>query len=309
MINRGGEMEVFVRVVELGNFSAAARALHLTPSAISKLISRLEDRLGVSLIIRSTRGLTLTAEGEIFYDRAQRIVSEIEQSERMITYTADEARGILRVNCNIPFAQHYLLPIVPDFLERHPGITLDLVQTDLPVDIIYERADVAIRTGMLADSSLKARKLLESARHVVASPRYLARFGEPESPGDLGNHNCLNFNIRRSLDVWPFERRASEGTERLDRPVKGNIRVDNGETMRQMAVAGLGLARLSEFHTLPDIEAGRLVPVLEAYNPGDLEPIHALYVDHAHLANRIRVFIDFVVEALRGRRVGYLTRT
>jgi DNA-binding transcriptional LysR family regulator len=309
MINRGGEMEVFVRVVEFGNFSATARALRLTPSAISKLISRLEGRLGVSLIIRSTRGLTLTAEGETFYDRAQKIVSEIEQSERMATQTAEEARGILRVNCNIPFAQHYLLPIVPDFLERHPGITLDLVQTDLPVDIIYERADVAIRTGVLADSSLKARKLLESARHVVAAPRYLARFGAPSSPADLVNHNCLNFNIRRSLDVWPFERKHRTGVERLDQPVKGNMRVDNGETMRLMVLAGLGLARLSDFHILPDIEAGRLVPVLEEFNPGDLEPIHALYVDHAHLANRMRVFIDFIVAALRDRSTGYLRRT
>jgi DNA-binding transcriptional LysR family regulator len=302
-------MEVFVRVVEFGNFSAAARALLLTPSAISKLISRLEDRLGVTLIIRSTRGLTLTPEGEVFYDRAQKIVSEIEQSERMTTQTAEEARGILRVNCNIPFAQHYLLPILPDFLEQHPGITLDLVQTDLPVDIIYERADVAIRTGVLADSALKARKLLESARHVVASPRYLARFGAPETPQELLNHNCLNFNIRRSLDVWPFESRATDASARLDQPVKGNMRVDNGETMRQMALAGLGLARLSDFHILPDIEAGRLVPVLEDFNPGDLEPIHALYVDHAHLANRIRVFIDFVVAALRTNRTGYLRRT
>jgi DNA-binding transcriptional LysR family regulator len=296
-------------VVEFGNFSAAARALLLTPSAISKLISRLEDRLGVTLIIRSTRGLTLTPEGEVFYDRAQKIVSEIEQSERMTTQTAEEARGILRVNCNIPFAQHYLLPILPDFLEQHPGITLDLVQTDLPVDIIYERADVAIRTGVLADSALKARKLLESARHVVASPRYLARFGAPETPQELLNHNCLNFNIRRSLDVWPFESRATNASARLDQPVKGNMRVDNGETMRQMALAGLGLARLSDFHILPDIEAGRLVPVLEDFNPGDLEPIHALYVDHAHLANRIRVFIDFVVAALRTNRTGYLRRT
>jgi DNA-binding transcriptional LysR family regulator len=309
MINRGGEMEVFVRVVEFGNFSVTARALRLSPSAISKLISRLEDRLGVSLMVRSTRGLTLTAEGEAFYDRAQKIVSEIEQSERLVTQTAEEVRGILRVNCNIPFAQHYLLPIVPDFLERHPGVTLDLVQTDLPVDLIYERADVAIRTGVLADSALKARRLLESARHVVAAPRYIARFGEPGSPSDLVNHNCLNFNIRRSLDVWPFERKGPESADRLDQPVNGNIRVDNGETMRQMALAGLGLARLSDFHILPDIEAGRLVPVLEDYNPGDLEPIHALYVDHAHLANRIRVFIDFVVQALRHRRDRYLSRT
>lgn len=298
MINRGGEMEVFVRVVEFGNFSITARALRLSPSAISKLISRLEDRLGVTLMIRSTRGLTLTAEGEAYYDRAQKIVSEIEESESLVTQTAGEARGLLRVNCNIPFARHYLLPIVPGFLERYPGVTFDLVQSDLPVDLIYERADVAIRTGILADSSLKAKRLIESARHVVAAPSYLERFGSPQNPIDLVRHNCLNFNIRRSLDVWPF---LGKGSERMDQSVRGNMRVDNGETMREMALAGVGLARLSEFHTLDDIASGRLVPVLEEFNPGDREPVHALYVDHAHMANRVRVFLDYVVDELRKR--------
>lgn len=299
MINRGGEMEVFVRVVEYGNFSAAARALHLTPSAISKLISRLEDRLGVSLVVRSTRGLQLTREGEVFYDRAQKIVADIEQSERMVTHASDDAGGILCVNSNIPFAQHFLLPMVPDFLAAYPGITLNLVQNDLPVDLIYERADVAIRTGNLEDSSLKARKLMESKRHVVASPDYFERFGKPSHPNDLKNHNCLNFNIRRSLDIWPFLDNTTSPSTWIEQPVNGNIRIDNGETMRRLAIDGLGLARLSDFHVRPDIKAGKLVSVLEEFNPGDLEPVHALFVDQAHLATRIRVFLDFVVKAIK----------
>lgn len=292
-------MEVFVRVVEYGNFSAAARALHLTPSAISKLISRLEDRLGVSLVVRSTRGLQLTREGEVFYDRAQKIVADIEQSERMVTHASDEASGILSVNANIPFAQHYLQPIIPDFLEAYPAIILNLVQSDLPVDLIYERADVAIRTGDLEDSSLKARKLLDSPRHVVAAPQYLEKFGAPSRPGDLKNHNCLNFNMKRSLDIWPFHEKKGSSMERVDQPVSGNIRVDNGETMRRLAIGGLGFARFSEFHILPDIRAGRLVPVLEEFNPGDREPVHALFVNQAHLASRIRVFLDFVIKAIK----------
>lgn len=299
MLNRGGEMEVFVRVVEYGNFSTAARALNLTPSAVSKLISRLEDRLGVSLAVRSTRGLQLTREGEVFYDRAQKIVADIEQSERIVTHASDEASGILSVNCNIPFAEHYLQPIIPDFLAAYPGIILNFVQSDLPVDLIYERADVAIRTGNLADSSLKARKLLESPRHVIAAPQYLERFGVPAHPSDLANHNCLNFNLKRSLDVWPFREKTAKGWSRIDQAVKGNIRVDNGETMRRLAIAGMGFARLSDFHVLPDIKAGRLVTVLEDYNPDDREPVHALFVNQAHLASRIRVFLDFVIAAIR----------
>jgi DNA-binding transcriptional LysR family regulator len=298
MINRGGEMEIFVRVVEHGSFSATARALRLTPSAISKLISRLEQRLGVSLILRSTRGLQLTPEGEVFFDRAQRIVSEIEQSERALSFASEEARGTLRVNSNIPFAQHYLLPIIPGFLEAYPGITLDLVQTDLPVDLIYERADVAILTGHLSDSALKARKLMETPRHVVVSQSYLDRFGRPRHPTDLERHNCLNFNIKRSLDIWPFDGQKHGEAERLDQAVKGNLRVSDGETMRRMAMDGVGIARLSEFHIGADIASGALIPILEDFNPGDTEPVQALFVDHAHMANRIRVFIDYVTAAL-----------
>lgn len=292
-------MEVFVRVVEYGNFSAAARALHLTPSAISKLISRLEDRLGVSLVVRSTRGLQLTREGEVFYDRAQKIVADIEQSERMVTHASDDSGGILCVNSNIPFAQHYLLPIVPEFLAAYPGIVLNLVQSDLTVDLINERADVAIRTGNLDDSSLKARKLLDSPRHVVAAPEYLEKFGTPSHPSDLKKHNCLNFNMKRSLDIWPFVENHGNVSTRIDQPVNGNIRVDNGETMRRLTLDGLGFGRFSEFHVLPDIRAGRLVSVLEDFNPGDHEPVHALFVNQAHLASRIRVFLDFVIKALK----------
>lgn len=301
MINRGGEMEVFVRVVEHGNFSRTADALSLTPSAISKLISRLEDRLGATLFLRSTRSLQLTPEGQVFYDRARQIVVEIEQSERAITSAAGAVRGVLRINSNIPFARHYLLPLVPGFLARYPEVSLDIVQTDLPIDLIAERADVAIRTGHLADSSLRARRLLNPRKHVVASPDYLARHGTPTHPGDLEAHNCLTFNINRSHDVWPFDGTRTEQSARLDRSVKGNMRLDNGETMRRMCLAGLGIARLSEFHIGPDLVSGRLLPILEEYNPGDTEPVHALYVDHPHLSARIRVFIDYLVASI-GKR-------
>jgi DNA-binding transcriptional LysR family regulator len=295
MINRSAEMEVFVRVVEMGSFSAAARVLKVTPSAVSKLVTRIEERLGVPLVIRSTRNLQLTPEGELLFERAQRIVSEIEQTERAVASGSEEPRGLLRVNANIPFATHYLIPIIPDFLARYPGITLDLTLSDFPVDLIYERADVAIRTGVLHDSSLKARKLLESDRHVVGSPIYFARHGVPSHPRELVSHNCLNFNIRRNLDTWPFKDIEADAAG-AGLPVTGNMRIDNGETMRQLALAGLGIARLSSFHVGRDIEAGGLTAILEEFNPGDIEPIHAIYVGHEHLSNRIRVFVNFLAE-------------
>jgi DNA-binding transcriptional LysR family regulator len=302
MINRGAEMEVFVRVVEMGSFSAAARALHLTPSAVSKLVTRIEERLGVPLVIRSTRNLQLTPEGQLMLERAQRIVSEIEQTERAVASGSNQPRGPLRVNANIPFATHYLLPLIPEFLGLYPGITLDFTMSDFPVDLIYERADVAIRTGVLHDSSLKARKILESDRHVVGSPIYFARHGVPSHPRELASHNCLSFNIRRNLDVWPFKEAGPDGSP-FELFVTGNMRMDNGETMRKMALAGLGIARLSSFHVGKDIEAGDLIAVLEEFNPGDIEPIHAVYVDHEHLSNRIRVFVDFLAERIP-RRIG-----
>lgn len=296
MQNRIGEMEVFVRIVECGNFTRAASQLNLTPSAVSKLISRLETRLGASLLLRSTRGIQLTAEGRVFFDRAVQIIGAIDEAENLVAMS-HKPRGPLRINSNIPFAQHYLLPLLPGFLTEYPDISIDLVQTDLPIDLIYERADVAFRTGHLPDSSLKSRKLLESTRHVVAAPTYLHDCGTPLHPEDLKHHNCLNFNIRRSFDIWPFQEPVEK--TRIDQTVSGNLRVDNGETMRRLAIEGLGVARLSSFHILPDIKAGRLVPVLEDFNPGDTEPLQALYVNHAHMTARIRALIDYLISNLR----------
>ena len=303
MVNRAGEMEVFVRAVELGSFSAAARNLRLTPSAISKLITRMEDRLGVRLVLRSTRSLQLTPEGEALFDRASRIVGDIEEAERTVSSGADQPRGPLRVNANIPFATHCVIPLVPAFLARYPGVTLDLSLTDFMVDLVGERADVAIRTGALRDSSLKARKLIESRRVVAAAPAYLARHGVPETPDDLARHNCLNFNFRRSLDEWPFLDAPGEPATKTVRtiPVTGNMKANNGETMRLLALAGVGIVRLSRFHIGGDITDGRLVPVLEDYNPGDVEPVHAVYIGHEHLSNRIRAFVDFLAEQLASR--------
>lgn len=303
MQNRSGEMEVFVRVVEAGSLTLAAHAMHLSPSAVSKALGRLEARLGVILVRRSARALALTAEGERYYDRARLILKEIEGAEERAT-SRGEPKGLLRVNCNIPFAQHYLMPILPEFLDLHPAMTVDLSQSDHTVDLIQAQADVAIRTGLLGDTALRARKLLESPRHLVASPGYLARYGYPEVPGDLVRHNCLSFNLRRNLDVWPFRDSSGAVSNHL---ATGTLRVDNGEAMRQAALAGMGIARLSAFHIGPDVNASRLLPVLEDFNPGDREPVHALYVEQSYVSDRVRVFIDFLAErslALLDRRTG-----
>jgi DNA-binding transcriptional LysR family regulator len=292
--NRSGEMEVFARVIETGSFSAAARQLDLTPSAVAKLVSRLETRLGVRLLQRSTRSLQATAEGESFYERASAILADIEEAESAVAADATP-RGRLRVNASVPFGHGILTPLLPEFLARHPGITLDLNLTDDVIDILAERTDVAIRHGPLRDSGLMARKLGASRRLIVASPHYLKRHGRPKRPEDLSRHNCLNFNFRLSFYDWPFR----DGANRQSMAISGNLKANNGESLRQLAVAGLGIARLGRFHLVEDLKAKRLVPLLQEFEAEEPEEVHAVFVGRGHMPLRVRAFIDFLVERVK----------
>ncbi|CAN7201275.1 LysR family transcriptional regulator [Bosea sp. LjRoot90] len=297
--NRSGEMEVFSAVVERGGFSAAAKLFGMTPSAVSKLVTRLEARLGARLINRSTRKLQLTAEGQGFHQRCITILSDIAEAE--CEAAAGRApRGRVRVNANIAFGNHVLLPLVPAFLAEHPELSLDLVLTDQVVDLIEERADIAIRVapGPLRGNQLMARKIGESGVAVVASPDYIARHGEPKTPAELEKHNLIGFNFARSVEGWPFR----VGSELISIAAVGNTMVGDGETARQLAVAGVGLARLGRFHTEAEIAAGRLVTVLEDFNAGDIEVIHAVYLGQGgFVPARMRAFIDFLARNVRIR--------
>jgi len=293
MDNRAGEMEVFVAAAELGSFSAAGRRLKLSPSAVSKLVTRIEDRLGTRLLARSTRLVTLTPEGEVYLARTRRILADIAETEQIVASGGKVVpRGLLRVNATLGFGERYLLPLAPEFLSLYPEIELDISLTDGVISLIEERTDIAIRSGAMGDSSLKAKKLKEVRRVIVASPAYIEQHGLPDTPQDLARHNCLSFNFSRSLNEWPFRDPASGDLYRL--PVTGNASVNSGMAMRRLCLAGLGMGRMGEFHVKPDIEAGLLVPVLEDYNAEDLEVIHAVYAGHEHLAARVRAFIDFV---------------
>lgn len=294
-VNRSGEMEVFVRVVDCGGFSAAARSLRMTPSAVSKLVARLEQRLGARLVNRSTRRFQLTPEGTLFYERSLRILADLAEAERGAA-AAETPSGRLRVNSNIPFGVHCLLPLLPGFLERYPDITVDVTLMDATIDLIAERTDVAIRTGPLKSSSLLARKLGETRRVIVGAPSYFARHGTPKSPAELERHNRLGLGFVRAVDLWPLVR----GGRRLELPVAGNAQVSDGEALRQLTLNGLGLARLARFEVAADIAAGRLVPVLESCNPGDTDPVHAVFVGQGgYLPARVRAFLDYLVATVR----------
>jgi DNA-binding transcriptional LysR family regulator len=291
-VNRSGEMEVFVRVVELGGFSAAAREYRMTPSAISKLVARLERRLGVRLVNRSTRQLKLTPEGCNFYERAVRILSELEEAERGASRNA-EPRGRIRVSANVPFGVHFLLPLTPEFLSLYPAVTLDIALTDEVIDLLEERTDVAIRAGPLKSSQLLARKLGETRMMIVGAPDYLNRCGTPKTVEDLRDHNLLGFSYARAVEGWPLLNRGAQTTV----PLSGNAQVSDGDALRRLAIAGLGLARLAAFQVKDDLAADRLTPVLERFNPGDREEVHAVFVGQGgHVPARVRAFLDFLVE-------------
>jgi DNA-binding transcriptional LysR family regulator len=295
MDNRAGEMEVFVTAAELQSFSAAGRRLKLSPSAVSKLVTRIEDRLGTRLLVRSTRTMKLTPEGDVYLTRAQRILAEIAETEQIVAGGGKMVpRGLLRINASVGFGERCLLPVVPEFLALYPEVQLDISLTDGVIGLIEERTDIAIRSGPMSDSTLKARKILESRRVIVASPDYLKAYGAPKTPQDLAHHNCFSFNFGRSLNEWPFRDPGSSSVYRL--LISGNTTVNSGMIMRRLCLAGSGLGRVGQFHVQPDIDAGLLVPVLEEYNAEDIELIHAVFAGHEHLAARIRAFIDFIGE-------------
>jgi DNA-binding transcriptional LysR family regulator len=291
-VNRSGEMEVFVQAVDRGGFSAAARALRLTPSAVSKLIGRLEARLGTRLVQRSTRKLQLTTEGQQFYERCRRVLADIDDAERSVTAGA-LPRGRVVVNTSVSFGIQVLVPLVPRFIAQHPQVALDIALTDLVVDLMDEKADVAIRWGPLPPSDLVARRLGQTTLLIVASPAYLARHGTPQKPADLADHHQLDFTYRRRVPDWPL--RVDGQT--IDLPVRGTVRASDGETLRHLALAGAGLARLSRYHVQADLDAGRLVPVLEKFDPREVAPIHAVYLGRPdRLPSRVRAVLDFLVE-------------
>jgi DNA-binding transcriptional LysR family regulator len=224
-----------------------------------------------------------------------RVLAELDETERGAALGATP-RGRLRVHANVPLGRHYLLPLVPAFLDAHPDITLDIVLTDQVVDLLEQRTDVAIRSGPLKDSQLVARKLGDAGMVIVGAPAYLARHGTPGTPADLRAHNRLGFGFARAVNGWPL----LEGGRRIDVPVEGNALVSDGETLRQLAVAGVGLARVAAFQVRDDVAAGRLVVLLDAFNPGDTEPVNALYLGQGgHLPARVRALLDFLVQRLQ----------
>jgi DNA-binding transcriptional LysR family regulator len=285
-------MAAFVRVVDSHGFSAAAPALGLTPSAVSKLVTRLETRLGVRLLQRTTRALHLTQEGEIFYAAARRIVGEIEMLENQIAGQSGTPSGVLRVTTSLAFSTHQLAPVLSEFLARQPLVQVELLPTDRVIDMVEEGIDVAIRIGRLADTSFMARKIGEDKRLICAAPSYLARHGTPQRPEDLARHNCIVSRDHTYLNRWSFK---VDGRP-VEIDVSGRVAVTEGEAQMQLALQGVGIVRLTRLTLARAIRAGTLVPLLGNFSAEEPVAIHAVYPHRRHLAAKVPAFVNFLIE-------------
>jgi DNA-binding transcriptional LysR family regulator len=290
-------MRAFVRAAMLGGFSPAAREVGLTPSAVSKLVTRLEDRLGVQLLNRTTRKLSLTPEGAVYFERAKRIVADTEEAEAEITAFRKRPKGLFRINVLVTFARCQLLPALPKFLERYPEIELDVELSDRRVDLLRGNVDMAIRLGALDDSSAAARKICDVERIICASPTYIARRGAPRRPEQLLQHNCLTLSGFPALRRWPFSTR--EGRKTVE--VSGNVSMGDGEALLDLALQGVGIARLADFLAGPEIAKGTLQPLLVDTHDTSPIPLQALHYSRRQRSPKVAVMVDFLLERFAHR--------
>ena len=292
-----GEMEAFVRSVELGSFSAAARELQLTPSALSKLVTRLERSLKVRLLNRTTRRITPTPEGELFVARCRRILSEMQDAETELSRSRERPRGRLRMHIAVGFAMHQLAKEMPRFLERYPEVQVDLVIEDRSVDIVKENVDISVRPWAPESSSLVVRRIFEFERMLCASPAYLKRHGTPHSPDDLARHRCMGVSSIPNHGEWMFQ--TPSGPRALD--VSLSASVNNADFVFRFALAGQGIARLNEFIVAEAIAEGRLVQVLADYHCEENLTMLAIYPQERHRLPRVAAMLDFLVETFAKR--------
>lgn len=288
------QMMLFAHVVEHGSFSASARAFGHTPSSVSKQIGQLEDRLGVRLLNRTTRGIALTEEGKAFYARCAEIARAVAEAESLVVSLGDHPQGTLHVAATVAFAKAHLLPLLPEFLEENDDLKLVLELTDRAIDFAEDEVDVAIRfTEQITDPSVVARKLATNRRVICAAPSYLAAHGTPGRPEDLLAHNCLRLSTVSSWNDWEFPGPNGPGVLH----VTGNFEANSADAVYHAVRAGLGIARLSTYLVGEDFRQGRLVRVLPEYVQQDSD-ILAVYASRRNLSPKVRVFVDFLAERL-----------
>ena len=293
-MDRFEEMRVFAAVVDAGSFVRAADALELSKTAVSRHVSELEARLGVRLLHRTTRKLSLTPEGQVFHARCKSLLGAVEAAEAEITAGSVQPSGVLRLNVPVTFGLMHLAPLWPDFMERFPQVTLDVSLADRVVDLVEEGFDLAVRIAQLSSSTLVSRQLATTRMVLCASPEYLSRHGEPKRPADLADHRVLAYSLFHQGEHWSFD--GPQGRETVK--INPSLRTNSGDTCRAAALAHQGVILQPSFLVGEELRRGELVEVLRGYRSGDMG-IYAVYPSRQHLAPKVRAMVDFLVEAFR----------
>jgi DNA-binding transcriptional LysR family regulator len=281
-------MAIFARVVEAKSFSAAARRLGMSKSLVSKQVARLERSLGARLLNRTTRTMSVTEVGAVFYEHCARMLDEMEEARLAVSRLHGEPRGTLKITAPVAFGTLHVAPALPDFLARYPDVSIDMTITDRFADLAEDGYDVALRIAKDPGQNLVARRLAPVNRNVCATSDYFQRHGVPRTPHDLAHHNCLTYTY---LDQWHL--RGPDGE--LAVPTSGNLRLNDDEALSQAVLGGLGVALLPTFIIGKDLQAGRLQSVLAQYVPLERH-VYAVYLPNRHLSPKVRVFIDFLLE-------------
>ena len=286
---------VFTEVIIAGSFTKAADKTGHSTSYISKEINRLEARLGVRLINRTTRSISLTPEGEAYYHRCQQIIDDAEQAEALINQQLLEPKGTIKVSCPVSFGFSHLRPVFSKFLQQYPKVNLELDMTGRTVDVVAEGIDVAIRTAVeLEDSSLISRTLFSSYGVTVASPKYLSEYGTPQNPNELTNHKTITYSYIKVPNIWHY--RSSQGEE-ISVQLESRVVTNSPEMELELALSGLGITRMPKFFLSHKIETGELVQLFEDYEKTPIN-VHLVYASRQHMSVKVRCFIDFLVNEL-----------
>jgi len=296
-MDRLTSLTVFGRVVESGGFSAAARKLNMSVTMVSNHIQSLEDRLGVRLLNRTTRKVSLTEIGSSYYERSRQILLDLEDADRIAEALHTTPRGTLRLHSSMAMMR-FLTPIVGEYLAKYPEVSVELISGERMVDLVEEGIDLAVRAQPLADSSLMVRKLTNWRHTLCCAPSYLEKHTTPTRPADLADHNCLRYAFYPYGSDWRFD--APDGSV-VSATVSGNLVTNNGEAMRTMALSGAGLMLAPSFLGAEDMEAGRLIPVMTDYRPVEFT-INAIYPNRHHVANKVRAFLDLAAERIVDQR-------
>jgi len=292
-VDKLNAMAIFVRVVERGSFSAVARELQTSQPTISKVLRALETELGGKLISRSTRQLSLTDEGQRYYSECRQILAAVDAAEHSFQSGRESVAGNLRIGSSVSFGRLQIATRLPGFLKKYPQVHIDLQLSDQNQDLVSEGLDVSFRIGELNDSGMIARHIGTTYRVTVAAPDYLEQHGTPRTPEDLSEHNCLQFNLLNSHNLWVYEKEA----QRHEVRIKGNAQSNNSEAIREMVLGGLGISLSPVWLFSEDLKAGRVTEILKDYTAQSL-PIHAVSPANRRQSARVKAFVDYMSQAL-----------